>query len=303
MLSAIKEDRIPHAYLFVGPDGVGKKTAALRWAKLLNCRRPVTPLEACEACPGCRKISAFNHPDVLWMNFEYQAQLLKEPVEKQKALKIDTVREMERSLRMKPFEAQRKIVILDPAESLVEAAAHALLKILEEPPPNTHLVLIAADAGQLLGTIRSRCQWVRFRPLPLRDIVGFLKMKEAGITEDAAQTAALGSEGSPGRALALLQEGEELDFDWESASLSELLSFCEQFQNPRVAREAAERFLRRLLARFQAELHQGRRRPESLRRALDALHQLKQNVTPQLIIEALLLRIRWDDRQRKPRMV
>ncbi len=294
LLSAFRSGRVPHAYLFVGPEGVGKRATALQWAKALNCASPASPGGACETCAACRKIQARNHPDVLWIGFEHQARLLNEPVDKQRSIKIDTVRDMEHMLRLKPLEGRVKIAFLEPADKLVEAAAHALLKILEEPPPQTHLVLLALDASQLLDTIRSRCQWVRFRPLPAATVAELLQQGPTGVTDEEALRIARLSEGSLSRARALLEGGEGMDFDWEAAPLSELLSWAEQFHTPRNGRAAAQDFLRRLLAQFQEDLRQGRCEEAELRRVLDALHQIQQNVSSQLVLETLLLRLRWD---------
>ncbi len=303
--SALKNKRVPHAYLFVGPEGTGKRTAALKWAMVLNCRKPVSETEACEVCPSCAKVAAGNHPDVLQINFAYQAMVLKEPLEKQRVLKIGTIREMEHTLRLKPMEGRVKVAILDPADKLVEEAAHALLKILEEPPALTHLALLTLDAGQMLGTIRSRCQWVRFRPLPQSTVEQVLLRDRLGMTEEDARRAALQSEGSLSRAIAFLEEDQLETFDWESAPLSELMNWCEQFHN-KTGRAAAEIFLRRLLARFQSELYANAAdaalreiASQNAKRALQALRQLKQYVSPQLILEVMLLKIRREARQRQ----
>jgi DNA polymerase III delta' subunit len=298
LLSALRSRRVPHAYLFAGPDGVGKRTVARQWIKMLNCERPASDVEPCESCAGCRKVESLTHPDVLWVDFAFQAALLKEPVEKQKALKIDTVREMEKILQLKPLEGRVKVACLSPAEHLVEAAAHALLKILEEPPPKTHLILIAQDPGQILGTLRSRCQWVRFRPLAAESIATHLLNRVDHPTEAEARAAAFQAEGSLSRALEILSGAEELSFAWDAAPLPELLRWCEQFQNPRLGREAAARFLRRLLALFQSELHQGLRPAEDARRVLDALQQIRQNVTPSLVLQVLLLKLRRGKKSR-----
>jgi DNA polymerase-3 subunit delta' len=297
LASALRSKRVPHAYLFVGPEGVGKRTVALRWAQALHCSAPPAPAAACGACSDCRKVLGFTHPDVLWVDFEFQSRLLEEPPEKQRALKIDTVREMGHLLRLKPLESRVKTAFLEPADQLVEVAAHALLKILEEPPPSTHIVLLAQDPSQLLGTLRSRCQWVRFRPLPTSVLVGQLQSRVAGLSDDDARAAALQSEGSLRRALAALEQGEELSFDWRAAPLSELMAWCEQFQGSRLGRPAAEVFLQRQLARLQADLHAGRGDASELRNVLSALQQVRQNVSPQLVLETLLLRARWDGRR------
>jgi DNA polymerase III delta' subunit len=297
LLSALESGRVPHAYLFAGPAGVGKRAAATAWAQVLNCAAPEAPARACGECGSCRKIAAGGHPDVLWVNFDFQARLLNEPPEKQLTLKIKTVREMIHLLHLRPSEGKFKLALIDPADQLGPDAAHALLKVLEEPPPQTHLVLFVTDPSQLLGTIRSRCQWVRFRPLPAEALRGHLE-KRPGVSAEAAAAAALRAEGSLARALELLDGGEELSFDWEAAPLSELLSWCEQFGGARVGRDAAEDYLRRLLADLQAKVRCGEERTAEARRALDALHRLKQNVSPQLVLETLLLRLRWDRKAR-----
>lgn len=299
--SALGSGRVPHAYIFAGPDGSGKRTAFLKWAQALFCTAPLSPAMACEECAGCRRAGAGQHPDLFMADFQTQAVLLKEPVEKQKTLKIDTIREMEKALRLKPLEGRVKLALLDPADRLVDAAAHALLKVLEEPPPGTHLVLLTSDPGRLLGTIRSRCQTVRFRPLPSADLHGVLEDRASrGEPLDRARFAAAvqAAEGSVGRALEILNEAEALDFDWEGAPLSELLSWCDQFGSPRLGRDAAEDFLRRLLARFRDEAAQGLRPLQDADRALTALQRVKQFVSPSLSLQALLLKLRWEKRRR-----
>jgi DNA polymerase-3 subunit delta' len=289
--SALAAERVPHAYLFVGPDGVGKRTAARALARALNCARPSSTGEPCGACEPCVKVDGGVHPDVLSVDFAWQAALLKEPVEKQKVLKIDTLREMEKALRFHPLEGRSKVAVMDPADRLAEPAAHALLKVLEEPPPATHLILLARETSALLPTIRSRCQTVRFRPLTAALIERYL-VEAKGYDADDARRAAAAAEGSLSRALELLVTPETVTFAWETAPLSELLGWCEKFQNPRLGRAAAEEFLRALLARMELDLHAGARPPEDLEEAVNALRQVRQNVTPSLVLQVLLLTLR-----------
>ena len=299
--SALAAGRVPHAYLFVGPDGVGKRSAFLKWSQALLCEAPLSPVMACEECVPCRKAGGGIHPDIFRATFEVQAILLKEPVEKQKSLKIDTVREMEKVLSRKPLEGRVKIALIDPADKLVEAAAHALLKVLEEPPPATHLVLLASDPGQLLDTIRSRCQVVRFRPLPSAEVAAVMEDRAARgepLDRERFADAIRDAEGSVGRALEILSEAETLDFDWEGAPLSELLKWCDQFGSPRLGRDAAEDFLRRLLARFREEAREGLRPPQDIERALTALTRVRRSVGPSLALQALLLKLRWEKKRR-----
>lgn len=301
MCSSLESGRVSHAQLFAGPDGVGKRTAFLKWAQVLLCPSPVGPALACEECPSCRRIEGGLHPDIFLAGFQTQALLLKEPVEKQKSIKIDTIREMERALRLKPSEGRVKIALIDPADDLVDAAAHALLKILEEPPPGTHLVLLSVDPGSLLDTIRSRCQIVRFRPLSTGELRKVLEDRAARgelLEPDRFEPVIAAAEGSVGRALDMLGEAESLDFDWEGAALSELLSWCEQFGSPRLGRDAAEDFLRRLLARFRTEAAEGCRSPSDMARIAEALERVRRFVNPGLVLQACLLRLRWERKKR-----
>lgn len=298
LAASIHAGRVPHAYLFTGPAGVGKKTAARAWAKILFCQNPVSPTVPCGTCPACHKVDSGGHPDLLWVDFARQAALLKETVDKQKTLKIATVREMEHALRMRPMEGRVKVAILTPADALGDDAAHALLKIVEEPPPGTHIVLIATEAGSLLPTIRSRCQRVRFRPLAA-DVVKDLLARDHGHRPVAEiEQAARASDGSVERAKALLEEGAGLDFDWAGCPLSELLAWCEGFQNPRLGRTAAERFLETLIAQFQGDARAGQRSPEELERVFQSLTRLRQNASVSLTMQHLFIHLRRNARKR-----
>lgn len=298
LTAALEAGRVPHAYLFVGPEGTGKHTAALAWAQILLCARPETRTTACGVCVACQKVQAGAHPDLLEVGFARQAALLKEPVEKQKSLKIDTLRDMERLLRFRPVEGRVKVALLDPADELVDAAAHALLKILEEPPPDTHLVLIVREATALLPTLRSRCQWVRFRPLAQGPLTDILRALRPDLTEEDLSRAVAGAEGSAALALKRAEGVEALGFSWETAALSELLSWCEGFGNPRLGRTAAERFLEGLLADLRKKLRTGASDREEVWQALTALHRLRQNAQVTLVLQSLLLTLRRKSREK-----
>lgn len=297
LLASITAGRVPHAYLFTGPTGVGKKTAARAWAKLLFCQNPVSSSLSCGVCSACLKVENGGHPDLLWVDFVRQAALLKETVDKQKSLKISTVREMEHSLRLKPLEGRVKVAILAPADALGNDAAHALLKIVEEPPPGTHIVLVATEAGSLLPTIRSRCQRVRFRPLAVEVVKEILTRDHGNRPVAEIDLAAGGADGSVEKARSLLEEGGGLDFDWSRCPLSELLSWCEGFQHPRLGRTAAERFLELLLAQFQGEGRVGQRGPEDLERVFQSLTRLRQNASVSLTMQHLFVHLRRNARK------
>ncbi len=151
----LRTGRIPSAYLFVGPHHVGKRTTALALASALNCREaPVETADGCGACPTCRKIAAGLHPDVETVQPDGQF------------IRIDQVRGVAERLGLLPFEARKRVVVLAQAERMNPQAANAFLKTLEEPPDDTLIVLCADDPARLPETIVSRCERVRFGPLP-----------------------------------------------------------------------------------------------------------------------------------------
>lgn len=135
-----------------GDSGIGKRLAALNFAKALNCQTPVDS-DACDHCVSCRKIEGEIHPDV--------TTLLPENDE----LKIETIRRAEEILSLRPYEGKKKVLIVDDADKMNISAANAFLKTLEEPPDDSIIVLVSASPDRLPDTIRSRCMHVRFRPL------------------------------------------------------------------------------------------------------------------------------------------
>ena len=169
--AAVASDHVSHAYLFVGPRGVGKALAAREFVKLLLCPKPRgrgETLEPCDACDHCGRVARGTHPDLYWFRKEpgrndFRINLVVRGRGDKSEEVATTVTE---SVVLHPMEADRTVTVLEDAELLNRAAANALLKTLEEPSPHAILILLAADASQLPGTILSRCQWVRFRPLP-----------------------------------------------------------------------------------------------------------------------------------------
>lgn len=187
---AVSENLVSHSYLFCGPDGIGKKLIANEFAKLINCNNQgVIDSRDCE-CNSCAKIDKGIHPDVIYVQFEGI-----------KSIKVEQIREgVEDRLFLKSFEARFKVVIVDEAERMSNGAQNAFLKTLEEPPPNSVIILITSSPDSLLPTIRSRCQLVRFNPLPEELILIELNKKNVLSAEEARISAKL-SRGSLGRAL------------------------------------------------------------------------------------------------------
>lgn len=190
--AALANGRLHHAYLMLGPEGVGKRTIALSLAKAIHCNEIEN--DYCGNCPNCSRIQSGNHPDVRTI----------EPGAGKKEIGIQQIREMEKELNLRAFSG-KKIAIIDPATLMNMSAQNALLKTLEEPPRDCLLILVASNAGRLLPTLRSRCLRISFGLLPRDLIAGFLAAKRA-VTSDDAQFIAAISMGSLGTALELGRE-------------------------------------------------------------------------------------------------
>ena len=192
LTAAISNSRVPHAYLFSGPEGVGKALVARQLAKLLNCE--LKGVDCCDQCPQCRKIDNFNHPDVKWIR----------SLRKGGEIKINQIREMKDGIYLRPYESTIKICIISEAENLTTEASNAFLKTLEEPPGRSLLILTSSNLGRIFPTIISRCQIVRFNTLGLDQLKEFLKCRY-NLGKETAHFLAYLSEGSIGKALALNQ--------------------------------------------------------------------------------------------------
>jgi DNA polymerase III subunit delta' len=225
---ALERDRLPPALLFSGPDGVGKKTLALAVAQAALCERAPGP-EPCGECRACRRVTpavtserlqamrqeADRHPDEdVWRNFRLHPDLVlaegwwstrtgrprAEP-----EIRVGQVRDLIGEIAAAPFEARRRVFVVDDAHGMNESAQNALLKSLEEPPPRSHVILVSAAPLGLRQTIRSRCQRVRFGPLPRSTVAAFLVERHGLPAGDARLRAGLAG-GSPGAALELESE-------------------------------------------------------------------------------------------------
>ncbi len=186
----VTSDRLGHAYLFRGPDGVGKRLCARLVAARLNCLQPAG-WEACGACLSCRKFLSGNHPDFSVISPEGVG------------IKIDRIREVCRSLSYPPYESSIRVVVLEDVHTMRSEAANSLLKTLEEPPAQNLLILTAEASQALLPTILSRCQLIPFYGLSDDQVRDLLRMRLPELGEEQVAALAAVADGSPGRALTI----------------------------------------------------------------------------------------------------
>ncbi len=200
---AIAGGRVAHAYVFEGPPGVGKRSAALGLAMALNC--PVAPGAGCGACEICRRIEAGLHPDVPSFG----------PSGPGGQIVIDDVRAILALTRTRPHEARARVIVVDDADAMNPSSANGLLKTLEEPLGGNHLVLCTGAPDRLLPTVRSRAQRIRFRALGPAALAAIARVR--GLPEARAEIAVALADGSAARMLeaagAQTGNGDDADGD------------------------------------------------------------------------------------------
>jgi DNA polymerase-3 subunit delta' len=203
--AAICNERIAHAYLFYGIEGVGKKTVAYNFAKAINCLQ--NGPDACDSCASCLKIDHGNYPDLIEIDPDGQF------------IRIKEVREIQNQMRFAPLEGKARFFIIREADRMNGAAANALLKTLEEPSACNVLILISSKPYQLPATIVSRCQRIRFDPLPVEIVAAFLE-EQCSLDRDKALILAASSAGSIGKALEM---NEESYFEFQNSAINRFL--------------------------------------------------------------------------------
>ena len=187
---ALQRGRIPNSLLFSGIEGIGKRSMAFVLAKAMNCERKKD--DACEVCTSCKSINKSNHPDVMLISPE------------KNIIKIEQMRELKQTAYLKPMMAKKRVFIVAEAEKMNEEAANSLLKVLEEPPLISHIILVTTNLDALKPTIKSRCQILNFQPISKEDIEKILL--EKGFKKERA------------RAMSLVVGGnlkKALNLDWE----------------------------------------------------------------------------------------
>lgn len=192
---ALARGRLGHAFLFVGPQGVGKFRAARHVAQGLLCEEnPPTKLSPCGVCSSCRAVDAGVHPDFA---------IARKPADRNE-IPIELVKDLCARLALKPARGRFKVCIMDDADDLNEESSNSFLKTLEEPPAGSLLLLVATSVETQLPTILSRCQVIHFEPLPIAQGVSLLN-RLGGAREDEALSLIGLAEGSVGRALELMK--------------------------------------------------------------------------------------------------
>jgi DNA polymerase-3 subunit delta' len=229
MAGAARRGTLPPSLIFAGPDGVGKRMAAVALAQALNCLRPVTYAgvadgDGCGTCPSCARIARGIHADVM----------LIEPGDTG-TIKVDQARDAIERSAYRPFEGRRRVVIVDEADAMLPEAQNALLKTLEEPPAASMFVLVTSRPDMLLPTVRSRCQRLRFGRLAPGDVAAVL-IRSHGYDADEAHAAASAADGSVGAAL----EGASEDFSEAREAAFHLLRSAASSRDPRRRLEGAK---------------------------------------------------------------
>ncbi|MBL93585.1 MAG: DNA polymerase III subunit delta' [Myxococcales bacterium] len=200
LLHAIQHDRLAHGLLFVGPQGAGKSTLSLYLAQKLLCPQghESPNLSGCGHCGVCHRVAQKSHPDLNWVLSEKRREAENESREtsskKTSDLTIADIRSLCQSLLLPPHEGRAKVAVILDAHRMTPQAANALLKTLEEPRPNTHLILVAPSKDSILPTLLSRSQVVRFRPLQSESVANLLEHE--GLSAEEALQRSVASDGS-----------------------------------------------------------------------------------------------------------
>jgi DNA polymerase III subunit delta' len=325
---AIRSGRIGHAYLLSGPKGVGKAAAARAFAQALCCTNEERQDRSapCGQCRACRNVRRGVHPDVETFSLDTQVMLTDKPG-RGSTLTIETVRRLRSSGALFPLESDRRILIIDDAETLLEPAQQALLKTLEEPPQGVTLMLLADEPEVLLETVRSRCQEVVLRPVPEEAVAQALRRR--GVADSLATEVATLSRGCAGWALAAAADNKLLQARrderasaarWIASPRYEKLvtafTLGDQFGKRRAevvgVLQAAIQLLRDdMIVVAQSTSEAGENQPESiglvpallLSRAISAtlqcLSDLNSNVRPRLALEAMV--VAWPNSELRDR--
>ncbi len=190
----VKDSRQAKGWLFSGPEGIGKKLAAKTFAKALNCIEEFSG-DSCDNCVPCRKIENAWHPDIFYIDDSESG-----------SVKIEDIRQMQKNLSLRPYEGRKKVYIIDNAHNFTPEASGSILKVLEEPPENSVIILISSKPALLFKTVVSRCRVLKFYPMR-RQVLKSILMNDYGLDCACSHFLAYFSEGMLGAALRFKDEG------------------------------------------------------------------------------------------------
>lgn len=223
LTNSIKNNRISHAYLFWGPDGVGKKFTAKAFAQSVLCQN--TETKGCGVCSVCSRIERDIHPDVMIIR----------PMGKTRLISVDIIEEVNKTAQYRPYESNRRFIIFEDAERIGIPAQNHFLKTLEEPVSETTFILLSSNPGLILPTIRSRCQPIRFQRLQLETVTKIINQIK-NIPEENAYLIAMLSQGQISKSI------EILDSD-KRTLIMELFRQLAQGSDPLLLTSEFEQFL------------------------------------------------------------
>lgn len=274
---AAYENRLSHLLLFHGGSALHQRKMALRLAQILNCSQPTSSEGPCQRCSACRKIFSENHPDILWLK----------PLKT--TIGIEQILTWQQKVYLKHYEGNFKISIIEHADFLTVPAANALLKVVEEPPERTVIILCAENAEGILPTIQSRAQLVYFPNLS--EEIWLTGLEEAD-QQDAVRAFHLSGK-NHNLATAILEHGVARLQEWVEnfRTAVEERDFLKLFPLFPIDKNQALLYLQVMAVQTQEGIQKGTRRPLELLAVGKAVDVLRQQVNPRLVIEVLALEL------------
>lgn len=273
---AARENRLAHLLLFHGGSALHQREVALRLAQILNCSQP-TPEGPCQECYACHKIISGNHPDVLWLK----------PLKT--TIGIEQVLAWQQKVYLKHYEGNYKVFVIEQADAVTLPAANALLKVIEEPPERTVIMLCAQNAEGILPTIQSRAQLVYFPDLTEENwLTGLGEVDQ----QEAARAFRLSGK-NQNLATALLEHGVPLLQEWVERfrTAVEERDFLKLYSLFPIDKNQAVLYLQVMAVQTQEGIQKGTIRPFELLAIGKATDVLRQQVNPRLVIEVLALEL------------